>query len=588
MVRIAAIVDGGEGETYDIWNKEPDSYLGHGNFVIDGLVVHNSTLTKGVHSFEDLLIFNAMGHPGPMAMIPEYVRRRDDKSQSWRSDEHPMVAEVLEDTLGVIVFQEQLTGLWQRIAGFTGPESQDARKAVAKKWKDKLKPVRQKWIDGAKKHLGEGSAIEWWDDRLAPFGRYAFNRSHAVSYCLWAYKCLWLKAHFPEEWWACVMSRCDQKKLPRYMSASRAEGVHFGEIDINHMTVMMTAHAGQMVVNGTPAVALGLISLKNVGDKLAPQFADKIDDDPHNFSNIDEFIESKGKHKVLFERLIKLGSFQHLHPNIKATWMWYAHKYCTGAIKILWDSTWEGSSFIQYHGVVSDPDRFKIVPRTVRGRKIPEKVYAMITVAQLKQYHRDKILGMDGWTEERVLAERVRLLQEFKENFPKRKKIPKKVAEFTPTADESQEKIMSLYPNDYDLQEVLRFEEEFLGYYWHSPIDLYHTDGGATVEHAKLTGSLEAIVVEKQTATTRAKGRPFIRLIVNDGIQDALVLIWENDIGRQDQELFVKDIGIRLKVEYDRDRNSFALARGSAIAPLWSKRGWNDLQDGELPEGDVA
>jgi len=551
-------------------------------------VLAQQTLMNGVRSFKDLLIFLGLGHPGPMAMIPEYVRRRDDNTQSWRTNEHPMVVEILESTLGILCYQEELTAMWQRIAGFTGPEAQDARKAVAKKWKDKLKPVRQKWIDGAKKHLGEGLATEWFDERMVSFGRYAFNLSHAISYCLWAYKCLWLKAYFPEEWWACVMSRCNQKKLPRYMSASRAEGVRFGEIDINHMTVNMTAHAGQMAKEGGPAVALGLISLKKVGDKLASQFADGIGDDPRDFSDIDTFIEEKGKHKVLFERLIKLGSFQHLHPNVKATWMWYVHKYCTGEVKVPWETMWKDSSFVEYHGLVSDPEKFKIVSRTVRGRKIEEKVYSPITVAQLKQYHRDRSLEMDGWTEECVLAERDRLLREFKDNFPNRKKIPKKVSAFSPTADESRERIMSFYSEDYDLREILRFEEEFLGYYWHSPIDLYHTDGGATVEHAKLTGNMEAVVVEKQMARTKAKNRPFIRLIVNDGVQNALVLIWEGDIGTQDQGLFEKDIGIRLKVEYDRDRNGFALARGSTIKSLWSKRGWNEYQEGELPDGDTA
>lgn len=554
-------------------------------------------LASGVRRFEDLLIFNAMGHPGPMAMIPDYVERRDDDTQEWRTEEHPMVVEVLEDTLGVIVFQEQLTGLWQRIAGFTGPESQDARKAVAKKWKDKLKPVRQKWIDGAARHLGEGLAIEWWDKRMETFGRYAFNRSHAVSYCLWAYKCLWLKAHFPEEWWACVMSRCDQKKLPRYMSASRAEGVKFGEIDVNHMTVNMTAHAGQRARDGESAVALGLISLKKVGDKMAPQFADGIDDSPHDYPDIDAFVADKGKNKILLERLIKLGSFQHVHSNIKATWMWYVHKYCTGEIKVPWEPVWEGSPFVQYPvpknktdrpGFVCDPERFKISKRKIRDQTYEDKIYSPITVAQLKQYHREQSLAVDGWTEERVLAERERQVREFKENFPKRKKIPKKVSEFSPIPDETRDRIMSFYPNDHDLKEILRFELEFLGYYWHSPIDLYHTDGGATVEHAKLTGNMDVVVLEKQMAKTKPKGRPFIRLIVNDGVQDALVLIWEGDIGTQDQELFKKDKGIRLKVEYDRDRNSFALARGSTIKPLWTKRGWNEYQEGEIPTGDVA
>jgi len=383
------------------------------------------------------------------------------------------------------------------------------------------------------------------------------------------------------------MSRCDQKKLPRYMSASRAEGVKFGEIDINHMTINMTAHAGHRAIGGQPAVALGLISLKKVGVKMAPQFADGVDDEPNEYVDIDAFIASKGKNKILLERLIKLGSFQYVHSNIKATWMWYIHKYCTGEIKIPWEDVWEESPFVEYRGFVCDPDKFKDINRTVRGASITDRVFSFITVAQLKQYHRVLSLAVDNWTEERVLAERERLIREFKVNFPKRK-IPKKVIEFSPTPDESRDRIMSFYPDDYDLKEILQFELEFLGYYWHSPIDLYHTDGGASVEHAKMTGNLEAVVVEKHLARTKTKNRPFIRLIVNDGTQTTLVLIWESEIGLQDKGLFEKDSGIRLKVEYDSDRNSFTLARGSVIKPLWTKRGWNKYQDGELPDGDTA
>lgn len=583
-----------DGKEVKISLNDPDALALANECKTDAIFQFDTDLAKqilsnGVRRFWDLLIFNAMGHPGPMAMIPEYVNRRDDADQKWRQDEHPMAVEVLEDTLGVIVFQEQLTGLWQRIAGFTGPESQDARKAVAKKWRDKLKPIRQKWIDGAARHLGVTLATEWWDGRMETFGRYAFNKSHAVSYCLWAYKCLWLKAHYPEEWWACVLSRCNQQKIPRYMSAARADGAKFGPVDINHMTVNVTALSGKLARDGQATVALGLISLKKIGDKKAPNFADDVHE-VHDYKNIDEFVESKGKDKVLLERLIKLGAFAHLHPNIKATWMWYVHKYCSGKVIIPWEEVFDvdDSPFVEYRGMVCDRQKFDVVKRKVRGEVMQDRTYAPITVSQLKQFHRDRSLQVDGWTEEKILAERERQVAEYQQNFPKRKKIPKKVLEFKPTPNESRERIMSFYPDDYTLKEILEFELEFLGYYWHSPIDLYHTDGGATVEHAKMTGNLEAVVVDKQTARTRNKNRPFIRLIVNDGTQDALVLIWEGEIGTQDPHLLTKDTGIRLKVDYDEDRNSFSLTKGSIIKPLWTKKGWDELQEGGLPEEGVA
>lgn len=134
-----------------------------------------SILNNGVRNFEDLMLFNAMGHPGPMASIPEAVQNRDDHRGNWKKRLHPVILDVLKDTYGVIVYQEQLQTIWQRLAGFTAPEAQEARKAVAKKWTHKLKPIREQWLVGASRSIGQRDADEWWS-KMETFGRYAFNR----------------------------------------------------------------------------------------------------------------------------------------------------------------------------------------------------------------------------------------------------------------------------------------------------------------------------------------------------------------------------------------------------------------------------
>jgi DNA polymerase-3 subunit alpha len=137
-----------------------------------------SILANGVRNFEDLMLYSGLGHPGPMQCIPEAVANRDDPTGSWKKklyDLHPIFLEVLEPTYGVICYQEQLQALWQRVAGFTAPEAQDARKSIAKKWVEKLKPIREKWITGATHLIGEEEANNWWN-KMQTFGRYAFNR----------------------------------------------------------------------------------------------------------------------------------------------------------------------------------------------------------------------------------------------------------------------------------------------------------------------------------------------------------------------------------------------------------------------------
>lgn len=152
-LKIVEIESVGIHPTHDIWNfDERCQDSDGGNFFVNGVLTHNS--------------------------IPEAIQNRDDTTGSWKNklrDIHPIFLEVLEDTYGVICYQEQLQALWQRIAGFTAPEAQEARKAVAKKWQHKLVHIEQKWLEGATKNIGETAAKEWWD-KMVTFGRYAFNR----------------------------------------------------------------------------------------------------------------------------------------------------------------------------------------------------------------------------------------------------------------------------------------------------------------------------------------------------------------------------------------------------------------------------
>lgn len=126
----------------------------------------------GVKSFNDLVIYTSLGRPGPLPMVDVYIKRRDG-DESW--DDGSEIVQHLKDTFGIIVFQEQLATVWTKMAGFTKPESEEARKAVAKKWIEKLAPIEAKWMRGASKTLGEAAAAEWWQ-KMVTFGRYAFNK----------------------------------------------------------------------------------------------------------------------------------------------------------------------------------------------------------------------------------------------------------------------------------------------------------------------------------------------------------------------------------------------------------------------------
>lgn len=893
-----------------------------------------SILSNGVQNFEDLMLFNAMGHPGPMASIPDAVKNRDDKRDTWKKLLYPAILEILKDTYGVIVYQEQLQAIWQAMAGFTAPEAQEARKAVAKKWAHKLKPIREKWLAGASRTMTPEEADEWWA-KMETFGRYAFNRclakgtivtdivgesrpieestgmvlesskgpdviknvhfcgyepvyrvifsngvseivtdghkyftdngfvelrylssshaikyvsegmtngeiskinrsrrtidrelvcsgrilqednrinreeghftshryesnrkiwcekkfqnekpkmsgallfgyldsrsmllagisdgrwicksqkrncttpagmgrsrfgaaihgifrlsectkgkkkeewenflrskigsvkseidhqitgirnnpekdtqrdfpritlyggfregvhgwrwdggdefqgisdgwvrfefglsvgsaepdikqyadtqcqqtiarqeygefrqigldwfqsmptdskldvseektsdvaeiaygriyiesieyegvqpiyspemlssthdyaiasghpiaanSHAVSYCLVAHRCLWLKAHFAPEWWAAVMSDCNAKKLVRYMGIARSEkwepteitysgnsasvpethGVRFGTLNLLNMTKRFTVT--ENVVNQ------GLIGIKGIGDTAAEKYEGR-----GEYTDIDDFIEQMGgKDKSSIERFIKLGSFQNMpgHENARATWMWYQYKYCSGK-----------------------------------------------DITQMRKEVKTQLLEREDWNEQTIKVERERMIAEYRRQYPNRRKIPDKFHNWKPKPNDRRERVMALFEDDFPLAEVLEFEKSYLGYYLHSPLELYVCSGGGTIEEAKAAGrigdecKLEVVIVDIDFGLTKTKNE-FARIVVSDGIQQALVMMWSNEMAIQDANNLMVDTGVQMYVDYDEQRNSFSLCRGEIIIRMIQRKKFDD------------
>ena len=128
-----------------------------------------------VKTFWDLIVYNAMGRPGPIDEIPKYIENRDDERQSWKEGEDERIIDILNDTFGIICYQEQLQQTWMRLARFTVPEAETARKIISKKWLEKLPQVEKQWMEGATKIIGKEAAEQWWS-KMVSFGRYAFNK----------------------------------------------------------------------------------------------------------------------------------------------------------------------------------------------------------------------------------------------------------------------------------------------------------------------------------------------------------------------------------------------------------------------------
>ncbi|MDR0953874.1 MAG: DNA polymerase III subunit alpha [Rikenellaceae bacterium] len=208
--------------------------------------------------FEDLIAMNALYRPGPMEYIPSFIDRKHGKEEI--KYDLPEMAEYLEDTYGVTVYQEQVMLLSQKLAGFTKGQADVLRKAMGKKQLETLKKMRDKFLDGAAER-GHDRAIceKIWTDWEA-FAQYAFNKSHSTCYAYVSYQTAYLKAHYPSEFMAALLSRnlSDIKKISFFMDESRRMGIPVKGPDVNHSF-------SRFSVDREGNVRFGLAAIKGVG-----------------------------------------------------------------------------------------------------------------------------------------------------------------------------------------------------------------------------------------------------------------------------------------------------------------------------------
>jgi len=209
--------------------------------------------------FEDLIAMNALYRPGPMAYIPDFINRKHGKSPI--SYDFPEMELRLKETYGITVYQEQVMLLSRDLAGFTRGQSDELRKAMGKKSKDKMEALHEKFIQGAtEKGFGPAEKLEkiWID--WSKFAEYAFNKSHATCYSWVSYQTAYLKAHYPAEFMAANLTRNRDNigEVTKFMDECRTMGIKVLGPDINESDLNFT-------VNKAGNIRFGLGGVKGVG-----------------------------------------------------------------------------------------------------------------------------------------------------------------------------------------------------------------------------------------------------------------------------------------------------------------------------------
>ncbi len=234
-------------------------------------------------TFEDLIAMNALYRPGPMDYIPDFVNRKHGRSPIVY--DIPVMEKYLKDTYGITVYQEQVMLLSRLLGNFTRGESDSLRKAMGKKLRDKLDELKPKFIDGGKSNGHDPEVLDKiWGD-WEKFASYAFNKSHATCYSWIAYQTAYLKANYPSEYMAALLSRnlADIKTLSFYMNECNRMGIKVLSPDVNE-----SRHA--FAANKEGHVRFGLGGIKGVGDAAVASIVEERERNG-NYLSISDFVE---------------------------------------------------------------------------------------------------------------------------------------------------------------------------------------------------------------------------------------------------------------------------------------------------------
>jgi DNA polymerase-3 subunit alpha len=271
--------------------------------------------------FEDLIAAVSLYRPGPMANIPAYCQRKH--GEKWEAP-HPKMAEIVGETYGILVYQEQVMQIAQELAGYSLGTADLLRRAMGKKIRSEMEAQRKIFVDGAVANGIPGAKAGEIFDLMEKFAEYGFNKSHAAAYALVSYQTAWLKANHPVAFLAASMSLDlgNTDKLAGHMQEASRLGIAVLPPDINRSDAEFSIEAkedgsGDPRASGTPAIRFALAAVKRVGLAAMKELvAARKGSAP--FASLSDFagrVDPRLLNKMQLENLAKAGAFDALEPS---------------------------------------------------------------------------------------------------------------------------------------------------------------------------------------------------------------------------------------------------------------------------------
>ena len=260
--------------------------------------------------FEDLIAVLALFRPGPLdsGMVETYIKRRDGREAVRYPDES--LAAILKETYGVIVYQEQVMQIAQVYGGYSLGQADNLRRAMGKKKADVMAVERERFLEGANQKRFDAKQADEIFQQMETFAAYGFNKSHSAAYALVSYHTAYLKAHYPREFLAALltMEMGDTDKVYKNLADARAHGIRILPPDV---------HSSRSDFTVTPdGIRFGLGAVKGVGEKAIETILQEREDGP--FKSLADFcLRTQGSqvNRRIIEGLIKAGAFDTIDTN---------------------------------------------------------------------------------------------------------------------------------------------------------------------------------------------------------------------------------------------------------------------------------
>jgi DNA polymerase-3 subunit alpha len=339
------MVEANEGVKIDIENIPFDDALtfkmlaegkGTGVFQMESAGMRDSMRKMKIDSIEDIIALISLYRPGPMENIPNYIATKQGKKKPDYM--HPSLKPVLEETYGVIIYQEQVMEIAKVMGGYTLGGADLLRRAMGKKIKAEMDAQREKFVAGAIKNNVEKAKAEEIFDLVAKFAGYGFNKSHAAAYAVIGYQTAYLKAHYPAEFLcACMnMELMDTDKILMFREEARRMGidilpphinksgalfkVEFCELEVGSWKLEVDNHQTSNIKLPTKkTIRYALGALKNVGDAAMKELVEERNKNGA-YKDLDDFVSRvpvSVMNKRQVESLAGCGAFDEIHKNRK-------------------------------------------------------------------------------------------------------------------------------------------------------------------------------------------------------------------------------------------------------------------------------